>query len=396
MSIPNLLSTAINSLRSHKLRTFLTMLGIVIGIGSVVTILSIGNGLKVEVLKTSEDTSANKINIYFMPENPEVEINLLEPFGQADIYNLQRLEGVQEVKASDNSIGMISFAMENISYFNKNTMTVLDTYDDNKDLNIEFGTDFTSVENDNRRMIVLDHNTAKELFDSQENAIGKGVNIKGEDYEVIGTLKEHNSYSVGDGYSYISKQSMENMMENNSISSIDIYLLPDVNKEIVFENAKRELMTSHPNIQGEYVLEDPQEITKAFESIINGLTSFIAAVSAISLFVGGIGVMNIMYVSVSERKREIGIRRAIGAKQKTIMLQFLFEAIMVTGIAGLIGILFGYLCARLAGSLLPFTPVLSVGSFIGATTVSVLIGITFGIIPASKAAKLDPIDAIYK
>ena len=112
MSIANLISTAMNSLRSHKLRTFLTMLGIVIGISSVVTILSIGNGLKLEVLKTSEDTDANKINIYLMPENPDVAIDLLEPFNQSDLYNLQRLEGVQEVKASDNSIGMISFAME--------------------------------------------------------------------------------------------------------------------------------------------------------------------------------------------------------------------------------------------------------------------------------------------
>ena len=284
---------------------------------------------------------------------------------------------------------------KSISYFDKSTMTVLDTYE-NKELNIEFGTGFTNVEDDNRRMIVLDHMTAEELFDSQENAIGKGVNIKGENYEVIGTLKEQDAYSVGSGYSYISKRSMERLIETNLISSIDLYLLPDADKEVVFENAKRELMISHPNIQGEYALEDPQEITKAFESIINGLTSFIAAVSAISLFVGGIGVMNIMYVSVSERKREIGIRRAIGAKQKTIMLQFLLEAIMVTGIAGLIGILFGYICARLTGALLPFTPVLSVGSFIGATTISVLIGIIFGIIPASKAAKLDPIDAIYK
>ncbi|MEI2369176.1 ABC transporter permease, partial [Niallia circulans] len=119
MSIANLINTAINSLKSHKLRTFLTMLGIVIGISSVVTILSIGNGLKVEVLKTSEDTNANKINIYFMPENPDVEIDLLEPFSQTDIYNLQKLSGVLKVKPSDNSIGMISFTMENISYFDK-------------------------------------------------------------------------------------------------------------------------------------------------------------------------------------------------------------------------------------------------------------------------------------
>ncbi|MEI2367717.1 ABC transporter permease, partial [Niallia circulans] len=256
--------------------------------------------------------------------------------------------------------------------------------------------DLTDVIDDSRRVILLDYNTSTELFGSGDKAIGKGVSIKGEDYEVIATIKKADNYSIGGGYSYISKNSMDNLIENNSITSIDLYLLPGESKEKVFEDAKSELMVSHPNIQGEYMLDDPQEITKAFESIINGLTAFIAAVTAISLFVGGIGVMNIMYVSVSERKREIGIRRAMGAKQRTIMLQFLIEAIMVTVLAGLIGILFGYFCARLVGIVLPFEPVLTAGSFIGATIISVIIGIIFGIIPASKAAKLDPIEAIYK
>jgi len=185
------------------------------------------------------------------------------------------------------------------------------------------------------------------------------------------------------------------MTSESAINAIDIYIKPNEDKESVLEDIKKELKSSHPNIQGTYEVQDPQAITKAFEKIIDGLTTFIALVTGISLFVGGIGVMNIMYVSVTERKREIGIRRAIGAKPKSIMLQFLFEAIIVTGTGGLIGIGFGYIVSRIVGAFLPFTPVLTVSSFIGATLTSVIVGIIFGIIPAYNASKLDPIKAIY-
>nr|WP_242982972.1 FtsX-like permease family protein [Clostridium perfringens] len=143
-------------------------------------------------------------------------------------------------------------------------------------------------------------------------------------------------------------------------------------------------------------MQDPEEVTKAFEKLIGGLTKFIAFITGISLLVGGIGVMNIMYVSVSERKREIGIRRAIGAKPKSILLQFLFEAVLVTLIGGLIGILLGYLISKVAGAFLPFKPILTMSTFVGATLVSIIEGVVFGIIPAYNACKLDPIKAIYR
>ncbi|MGD6778506.1 ABC transporter permease [Sutcliffiella horikoshii] len=394
MSLSSLIKTSLTNLNSHKLRTILTMLGIIIGISSVVTILSIGHGLKLEVLKTTEGTTANKINIYFTPDNTFADLDLLEPFNNSDINNLKKLDGVQNVEPSNESFGGLSFAMESISYFDKNTMSILDTFDKDKQLSIENGVNFSEYES-NKNVIVLDKRTATELFGNPKEAIGRGVQLGGGNFEVIGTLVEQDAFSIGSGYSYISKESQVTMMKEQSIQSLDVFFLPDADKEIIFEDVKKELNNSHPEIQGEYVLQDPADITKAFEKIINGLTSFIAAVTAISLFVGGIGVMNIMYVTVTERKREIGIRRAIGARQRTILFQFLFEAIIVTGIAGLIGILCGYGFAKIAGTLLPFTPVLSVGSFAGATFTSITVGIIFGIVPAMKAAKLDPIEAIY-
>lgn len=394
MSIINLIKTSIYSLKFRKLRVFLTMIGIIIGISSVVTILSIGNGLKKEVLKSSQDTSANKINVSFTPENPETDMRLIEPFTESDIYNLQRIDGVQKVEASKQSMGGMSIFTCTLSYFDKNSFGVLDTYED-KVIDIEYGRSFNNGEEDNN-YIVLDIDVAKTLFDDPKKAIGRGININREYFEVIGVQKKPSALSLTGGYSYISKNAKESMTSNDAIDSIDVYIEPNKSGEEVFKDIDKELKLVHNNIQGKYELQDPQQITKVFETIIGGLTKFIALVTGISLFVGGIGVMNIMYVSVSERKREIGIRRAIGAKPRSILLQFLLEAIIVTGIGGLIGILCGYLFAKLAGAFLPFPPVLSLGSFVGATLTSVIVGVVFGIIPAINASKLDPIKAIYK
>lgn len=155
------------------------------------------------------------------------------------------------------------------------------------------------------------------------------------------------------------------------------------------------LQENHPEIHGTYDVFNPGSITEAFTKIISSITMFITLITAISLFVGGIGVMNIMYVSVTERKREIGIRRAIGATPNSIMLQFLFEAMFVTLIGGLLGILIGFVLSQIAGMFMPFKPVVTIKTFIGASATSVIVGIIFGIIPAYKASRLDPIKAIY-
>lgn len=369
------------------------MIGIIIGISSVVTILSIGNGLKAEVLSSAEDTSANKVNMYFQAENIGADTSLIEPFNKDDIYNIQRIQGVQQVEAAQGILAGLNFITSEANYFDKRNIIMLNSYKDKK-LNIEYGRNFRDGEED-KKLIVLDKNVTKELFGSPENALGKAITIGGYNYEVIGTLAEAGMLSLDGGSSYISEEAKKSMTSESAINAIDIYIKPNEDKESVLEDIKKELKSSHPNIQGTYEVQDPQAITKAFEKIIDGLTTFIALVTGISLFVGGIGVMNIMYVSVTERKREIGIRRAIGAKPKSIMLQFLFEAIIVTGTGGLIGIGFGYIVSRIVGAFLPFTPVLTVSSFIGATLTSVIVGIIFGIIPAYNASKLDPIKAIY-
>lgn len=393
MSIINLIRTSFYSLKSHKLRVFLTMIGIIIGISFVIAILSIGNGLKAEVNKSMEDTSANKINVNFVADNAYADLNLLEPFTKSDPYYLKKVAGVEKAEASQGIQGL-GFTSGEGTYFDKQALIMLENYDD-KELTVKYGRSFKTGEN-SKKLIILDYKSAKALFNSPGKAVGCGITLNGSIYEVIGVLGDVGTFSLTGGSSYISKNSKEEMNADTLISSLDVYIKAGEDKDKVFENIKSELMKDHPNLQGQYKLQDPQAITKAFEKIIGGLTAFIALVSGISLFVGGIGVMNIMYVSVTERKREIGIRRAIGAKPKSILLQFLLEAIFVTGIGGLMGIFCGFIFCKIIGAFIPFPPVMTVGSIVGATATSVLIGIIFGIIPAINASKMDPIKAIYK
>lgn len=394
MSAINLIKTAIASLKFHKLRTFLTMIGIIIGISSVVTILSVGDGLKAYVLESSQETNANKINITFKPDNFEANMSLLEPFTKSDIQGIKGIKGVKDVKPSQGFMGVMSFSSSQLQYFDKNQFAMLGPYNE-KNEKVEYGRWFEDGD-ENKSLIVLDNNVAKELFDPIESGIGKAVTMNGVNFEVIGILPKVDMMSFGGSTSYIPQKAIDNMNSNEVITSLDVSLNTDTDKKAIFKEIEKYLMSNHPNIAGKYEMQDPEEITKAFENIIGGLTKFIAFITGISLLVGGIGVMNIMYVSVSERKREIGIRRAIGAKPKSILLQFLFEAVLVTLIGGLIGILLGYLVAKGAGAFLPFKPILTLSTFIGATLVSIIEGIVFGIIPAYNACKLDPIKAIYR
>ena len=348
MSAINLIKTAIASLKFHKLRTFLTMIGIIIGISSVVTILSVGDGLKAYVLESSQETNANKINITFKPDNFDANMSLLEPFTKSDMNGIKGIKGVKDVKPSQGFMGIMSFSSSHLQYFDKNQFAMLGSYD-GKNEKVEYGRWFEDGDKD-KSVIVLDNNVAKELFNPIESGIGKAITMNGINFEVIGILPHVDIMSFGGNTSYVPKKAIDNMNSNEVITSLDVSLNAGVDKKEVYKDIEKYLMVNHPNIGGKYEMQDPEEVTKAFEKIIGGLTKFIAFITGISLLVGGIGVMNIMYVSVSERKREIGIRRAIGAKPKSILLQFLFEAVLVTLIGGLIGILLGYLISKVAGA----------------------------------------------
>ncbi|MGL5642516.1 MAG: ABC transporter permease [Paraclostridium sp.] len=409
MSIKNLIKSALLSLKANKLRVFLTMIGIIIGISSVVVVLSIGDGLKAQVSKATGKANANKVNVTFTPENYGEDISSMQPFVENDIYDLREINGVEKVEKpkKEEMSGMGDGVYADVNFLGKKASIMASAYDDEsssmfsskKSDKVSEGRYFenSDIKND---VIVITYENAKTLFEEPKEAIGKAIDINGTMFEVIGVLEKSNSIFSSSG-DLVQKSSLDriNELENkdngDSITSLDVFILPGYDFDTVSQEVKSTLEKSHSDISGTYEAFNPGSITEAFTKIISSITMFITLITAISLFVGGIGVMNIMYVSVTERKREIGIRRAIGATPNSIMLQFLFEAVFVTLLGGLLGILIGFILSQIAGMFMPFKPVVTIGTFIGASSTSVIVGIIFGIIPAYKASRLDPIKAIY-
>ena len=200
--------------------------------------------------------------------------------------------------------------------------------------------------------------------------------------------------------SYMPSKAFNDLMNEFSypqeIYSLDLVVSKGYDINEVSENVINKLYELHPDINGSYNIEDPSEATKELQSLISTINKFVTLITAISMFVGGVGVMNIMYVSVMERQREIGIRRAIGAKPLDILIQFLVEAIFITVIGGIIGIIVGFIVVNYSSSYLPFKAIPNINSLLFASMTTVVTGIIFGIVPAIKASKIDPIKAIYK
>lgn len=273
---------------------------------------------------------------------------------------------------------------------------------------IKYGRDFDDRDI-NKDVIILNHDvfdTSLKMDDPGE-LIGKAVSINDYMYKVIGILEAFDYEALDNTEamaldwnivysSFVSRASYNKLATSKAISGINFKLKEGADKQAIISQAVSTLSESHPDVKGIFKENDQeQKNQKQMEDAIGGITMFLMAVTAISLLVGGIGVMNIMYVSVTERKREIGIRRAIGAKPRMILMQFLLEAAFITLLGGLFGVGLGYLLSTAVGSFVDIVPVMTPSIFAISTLVSILTGIVFGIIPAISASRMDPIKAIY-
>ena len=407
----NIIRTSLINLKGHKLRVFITLIWIIIGITSSILVSSIGNGLKKEVLDSVSSINPNKTRIYFEPNDSNMISmeSFLNPFKLEDIDELSFIDGVERISSSqdDFSIGSMYYAD---AYFDKKTTYVEIKEFKNEDKLIPiYGRNF-SYDDTDRKVIIITSQTAIDLFGKAENAIGKGISINNHIYEVIGIVdessiksdKEANMYYDDINYitSYMPSKAFNNLMNEFSypqeIYSLDLVVSKGYDINEVSENVINKLYELHPDINGSYNIEDPTEATKELQSMISSINKFVTLITAVSMFVGGVGVMNIMYVSVMERQREIGIRRAIGAKPLDILIQFLVEAIFITVLGGIFGIIIGFIVVNYASNYLPFKAIPNINSLLFASITTVVTGTVFGIVPAIKASKLDPIKAIYK
>lgn len=404
--LKNLLLSTVLSLRAHKLRVFLTMVGIIIGIAAVVTVSAIGEGLKRSSMETLDSTNSNVVRLIYQGdvEGEDSEtLNQFETFAfsREDLKMLRKLNGVESLSADYGyGFGSSESVMADIVYFS--TQTQAQIAPSKTDNLVAYGRDFEETDMQ-RNTIILSYQTMlhQMQISNPKNILGRAIDVDGEKYQVVGVKKKiADDEAVMDASvfdSVVPKKAYNELVKNKGINAIKIKLPAGADRQKIVQEADSLLKESHPNLMGAFQEDRTSEsIRKQIEDMIQQVVLGLVFITAISLLVGGIGVMNIMYVSVSERKREIGIRRAIGAKPLNILLQFLLEAAFITLLGGVIGILLGWGMAQLISSFAGIQAILSLKMTLISASVSIGIGLVFGVIPAINAARMDPIKAIYQ
>lgn len=401
------LKMAFLSLRGAKLRSFLTMLGIIIGVASVTSVVAIGNGVKAAVTDQVTSLGTNILQVNpgqaFADEGEHGSgggFNPASAFGastlsEKDVQTIQSLPRVESAAP----VMLVSGTVLNGTKRASNAILIATTPDLAKAIKVEFSQG-KFLDTNSGNIVVLGYAAAEALFGENPDALGKTVQIRGQDFKVVGVTKkpETEGFLGGSGLEsgviipFDTGKAFNNGVGN--INEIDLKVRGEASDVQEVKAEIKELLKQNHGGETDFTVLDQAEQLKIFDTILGLLTTFVAAIAAISLLVGGIGIMNIMLVSVTERTREIGIRKAIGATRRAILTQFLIEALTLTLLGGLLGIALafgqGLLTERLAGIKPVFDPLTLALAF----GISAAIGIIFGIAPAIKAARKRPIDAL--
>jgi len=384
------------------MRTFLTMLGIIIGIGSVIMIMSIGAGSQASMNAQFEAMGVGRINVSVAGNNRNITANDL--MTMKDYNALTGIAGVKYMAASY-SASMTIKLLDPTTTHRANLTGVYGQYQDITSPTMLFGRYI--IDNDNAfntKVAVITNTTATNVFGrADESVIGQKITLStyrgSQLYTVVGVINDSNSAlasQYGDQYPesvVVPMSTLQLLYGTKQIAQISVMVSDPNNADSVATELTNRLDLLH-GTSGNYYAQNTMSMMEQVNSMMSMVTGFISAVAGISLLVGGIGVMNIMLVTVTERTREIGIRKSIGARRKDIRTQFLIEAVVLTGLGGIIGLAFGWGGGTLIGKLVGVTPVVSTTSVIIAVGISCGIGIIFGVYPAGKAAKLDPIEAL--
>ena len=415
MKLFALIKQSFKAIFSNKGRSFLTVLGIVIGIGSVIALMSLGNGVKVNI--SNQIGNLGTTTLMVMPgveftgtgqqNNASASTKGIGPnrgggmggngstLTQADYNSLvdnKKNPDVISVVGTVSGSGISGDQRFNVSGATFNVFSI-------GKLTISKGKIFSDTDvSAKNKVIVLGSELAANLFGT-ENPIGKTVTLGSDAYQVIGTLAETtgNNFNNPNLVSYIPYTAAMNSFQTEKFNTFSVRAKNDNSVDAAKKEIQDTLLANH-NIKdlklADFSVSTPADLLSTIGTITGILTSLLSGIAAISLLVGGIGIMNIMLVSVTERTREIGLRKAVGAKTSDILTQFLIEAVFLTLTGGIIGIGLGILLGKLAGHFIGFPPVTTSSSIWLAVGISTLVGLIFGIYPAAKAAKLNPIDAL--
>ena len=384
---------AVQAIVAHKMRSLLTMLGIIIGIASVVSVVALGRGSQEQILKNISSIGTNTISIYPGSGFGDRRSNKVKTLVVADAEALADQAYVDNVTPSVSSSGLLVFGSTSLT----GSLTGAgDQYFDVSGKKLAAGRFFTEDDvKNNESVVVIDQNTLKQLFGEGERPLGKVILFNNVPLKVIGITEADTGFGANENLNMWSPYTtvMNKITGARNISSITVKVKDNVSSQLAEQSISALLEARHGT--KDFFTRNSDSIKQTIESTTGTMTMLISSIALISLIVGGIGVMNIMLVSVTERTKEIGVRMAIGARQMNILSQFLIEAVLICLLGGFIGIALSGLIGLIFNQFVSSFPMsFSTGSIVLALTCSTLIGVAFGYMPARNASKLNPIDAL--
>lgn len=418
---------AIKSILSNKIRASLTMIGVIIGIASIMIVFSAGAGIEKLILSQIESFGTNIIQTEIkVPTNKkgmtaeQSSTASIVSGTQITTLNTKDMEDIIDLPNISNGYSAI-MSQKQVNYKNKRQKSFLfgtsASFIKIDKSEIENGRFFSTHENNSlSKVAVIGSNVKEELF-GQSDAVGKMITIGNSKFEVIGIIKERGAvFTMNfDDYVYIPLKTLQKKIMGIDYAMYMVHQIKNIGKSAKTADKMRHILRSNHNISPEYNsktktyetnrddfrVSTMDEMMDMLGTVTDALTILLLAIVSISLIVGGVGIMNIMYVTVNERTMEIGLRKAVGAKKGNILLQFLIESIIITTIGGIIGVLFGigasYLISIGANSYgLDWHFIVPIKSYLIALIFSIIFGILFGLYPAKRAADLDPIVALKK